>query len=295
MRVYRTPSRVLFEILLYTGFSLFCLLIILPFLHVIALSLSTRQAYFEGRVYFWPVDWFTKPYQIILTSKVFLTSLRNTVLVVVVNTSLCIFFSLCAGYALANKNFFGTRIAFIYILIPMYFGGGLIPFYLIVNSYGLNNRLAALMFPYLVSIFYIIVFRNAINQLPKEIMESAEMDGASEFTTLFRIVAFLIMPMIMAFTIFSAVGYWNMWFPVLIFIRDKWKWTLQYMLRDIYTNPGIGAGPLEGGAIDDPQQQLLPQNIIMASIICTIAPIIIIYPFLQKYFIHGVIRGAVKG
>ncbi len=150
------------------------------------------------------------------------------------------------------------------------------------------------MFPYLVSIMYIIIFRNAITQLPKEIMESAEIDGASEFTTLFRIVVHLIMPMVMAFTIFSAVDYWNMWFPVLIFIRDKWKWTLQYMLRDIYTNPGIGAGPLEG-MIDDPQQQLLPQNIIMASIICTIAPIIVIYPFLQKYFIHGVIRGAVKG
>ena len=294
MRVFHTPSRRIFAFFLYTGFTLFCLAIILPFLHVIALSLSTKKAYFEGKVLFWPVDWYTKPYAIILTSKVFLTSLRNTVLIVVVNTSLQIFFALCAGYALANKHFFGTKVAFIYILIPMYFGGGLIPFYLIVNSYGLNNRLGALVFPYLVSIFYIIIFRNAINQLPKEIMESAEMDGASEFTTLFRIVVHLIMPMIMAFTIFSAVGYWNMWFPVLIFIRDKWKWTLQYMLRDIYTNPGIGAGPLEG-MIDDPLQQLLPQNIIMASIICTIAPIIVIYPFLQRYFIHGVIRGAVKG
>jgi putative aldouronate transport system permease protein len=294
MRVFHTPSRRIFAFFLYTFFTLFCLAVILPFLHVIALSLSTKQAYYQGKVLFWPVDWYTKPYAIILTSKVFLTSLRNTVLVVAVNTTLCIFFALCAGYALANKNFFGTKVAFIYILIPMYFGGGLIPFYLIVNSYGLNNKLLALMFPYLVSIFYIIVFRNAITQLPKEIMESAEMDGASEFTTLFRIVVHLITPMIMAFTIFSAVDYWNMWFPVLIFIRDKWKWTLQYMLRDIYTNPGIGAGPLEG-MIDDPQQQLLPQNIIMASIICTIAPIILIYPFLQKYFIHGVIRGAVKG
>ena len=179
MRVYRSPSRLLFEIFLYTGFTLFCLAIILPFLHVIALSLSTKKAYFEGKVLFWPVDWYTKPYAIILTSKVFLTSLRNTVLIVVVNTSLQIFFALCAGYALANKHFFGTKVAFIYILIPMYFGGGLIPFYLIVNSYGLNNRLGALVFPYLVSIFYIIVFRNAISQLPKEIMESAEMDGAS--------------------------------------------------------------------------------------------------------------------
>jgi putative aldouronate transport system permease protein len=294
MLLYKTPSRKVFEVFLYTGFVLFCLAVVLPFMQVIALSLSSKKAYYEGKVLFWPVDWYTKAYAVILTSKVFLTSLRNTTTIMVVNTSLCMFISLCAGYALANKNFVGTKLAFIYLLIPMYFSGGLIPYYLVVNGYGLNNRLGALIFPHLVPIFYIIVFRNAIARLPKEVMESAELDGASEFTTLFRIVAPLILPMVMAFTIFSAVGYWNMWFDVLIFIRDKWKWTLQYMLRDIYTNPGIGAGPLEG-AVDDPEQQLLAQNIIMASIICTIAPIIVVYPFLQRYFIHGVMVGAVKG
>ena len=116
------------------------------------------------------------------------------------------------------------------------------------------------MLPYLVDPFLIIVFRNAIVRLPQEIMESAEVDGASEFTILFRIVFALIIPMVAAFTIISAVFYWNMWFPVLIFIRDKWKWTLQYMLRDIYTNPLIGGGQLDVGNIVEDLDNILPSE-----------------------------------
>jgi putative aldouronate transport system permease protein len=293
MVMYRSVSRRIFEVFLYIGFTLFSLAIILPFLNVIAVSLSSKQALNTGKVYFWPVELYTKGYQLILTSRLFLTSFRNTVAIVLVNTPLCIGIALCAGYALASRHFYGARVAFIYILIPMYFSGGLIPFYLMVNKYGLNNSYLALVFPYLTQIFYTIVFRNIITRLPKEMIESGELDGANEFTILFRIVVPLILPTVMAFAIFSAVDYWNMWFPVLIFIRKKTMWTLQYMLRDIYTNPALGGGQLDVVVSD--VDQLLPQNLINAAIMCTVIPIIIIYPFLQRYFIHGVIVGAVKG
>jgi putative aldouronate transport system permease protein len=291
--MYRSVSRRIFEVFLYTGFVLFCFAIILPFLNVIAVSLSSKKALLEGKVYFWPVELYTKGYQVILSSKLFLTSFRNTVGLVAINTPLCIGIALCAGYALSSRHFYGHRVAFVYIMIPMYFSGGLIPFYLMVNKYGLNNTYLALIFPYLTSTFYVIVFRNIISRLPKEIIESAEIDGATEFTILFRVVFALILPTVMAFAIFSAVGYWNAWFNVLIFIRKKNMWTLQYMLRDIYSNPGIGGGQLD--AVIDDLAQLLPQNIINAAIMCTVIPIIVVYPFLQRYFIHGVIVGAVKG
>ena len=135
-----------------------------------------------------PVELYTKGYDIILSSRLFLTSLTNTVLLTTVNTLVAILIAVSAAYALANKHFLGMRAALIYTLIPLYFSGGLIPFYLIVNSYGLNNTRLALMLPYLVDPFLIIVFRNAIVRLPQEIMESAEVDGASEFAILFRIV-----------------------------------------------------------------------------------------------------------
>jgi len=292
MVLYRSVSRRIFEVFLYVLFTLFCLAIILPFLNVIAVSLSSKKALMAGKVYFWPVELYTKGSQVILSSKLFLTSFRNPVGLVLINTPLQICIALCAGYALSSRHFFGVRVAFLYILIPLYFSGGLIPFYLMVNKYGLNNTYLALVLPYLTSVFYTIVFRNIISRLPKEIIESAEIDGATEFTILFRIVFALILPTIMAFAIFSAVDYWNTWFNVLIFIRKKSMWTLQYMLRDIYSNPGIGGGQLD--AVIDDINQLLPQNIINAAIMCTVIPIIIIYPFLQRYFIHGVIVGAVK-
>jgi putative aldouronate transport system permease protein len=262
---------------------------------VAAVSLSSKSAILKNQVTIFPVELYTRAYDIILSSRLFFTSLTNTVLLTVVNTLVAIVIAVSAAYALANKHFLGMRTALVYTLIPLYLSGGLIPFYLIVNSYGLNNTRLALMLPYLVDPFLIIVFRNAIVRLPQEIMESAEVDGASEFTILFRIVFALIIPMVAAFTIISAVFYWNMWFPVLIFIRDKWKWTLQYMLRDIYTNPLIGGGQLDVGNIVEDLENILPQNLINAAIVGTVLPVVIIYPFLQRYFIHGVIVGAVKG
>jgi len=291
MVLHRSVSRRVFEVFLYTGFLFFIFLIVLPFVNVVAISFSSKAAIYANKVTFWPVGLSVAAYRRILTSILFKTSLANTTFLTVVSTALSIAVALAAGYALSSKHFPFVRLAFIFILVPMYFSGGLIPFYIIVNRYGLNNTYAALIFPYLVSTFYIIVFRNSISQLPQELLQSAEIDGASEYTILLRIVFPLIVPMVTAFTIFSAVGYWNQWFSVLIFVRDQSKWTLQYMLRNIYMNPMEGSG----GALIDSYSDINPQNIVMAAVICTIAPIIVIYPFLQRYFIHGVIVGAVKG
>ena len=292
MVMYRSVSRRIFEIFLFLLFLLFMVLIIVPMLNVLAISLSSREAVRLFKVTIVPVGFQTQAYKTFLQSSVFLSSLANTLLVTVVRTLLIIVVALSAGYALANRHFKGVKVVFVYFIITMYFSGGLIPFYLVVNAYGLNNTRLALILPYLTSVFYVIIFRNAISRLPTAIMESAEVDGASDATILFRIVFHLILPMISAFAIFSAVAAWGAWFEVLIFIRDQSKWTLQYLLRNTYANPGIGGGILED-VIDDPRN-LIPENLINAAIISTIAPIIIIYPFLQRYFIHGVIVGAVK-
>jgi putative aldouronate transport system permease protein len=165
----------------------------------------------------------------------------------------------------------------------------------VVNKYGLNNSIFSLVLPYVVSVFYVLIFRNVIKGLPEEIMQSAEIDGASEPTILFRIVFPLILPTVMAFTIFTAVNFWNSWFSVLMFIRDQTKWTLQYMLRDLYMSPQFTGTTAGGGMTADDPVNLHPMNIMFAALICTVAPIIVIYPFLQRYFIHGIIVGAVKG
>ena len=290
MRIFRTPQRTAFEIVNYILFALFSVTIIIPFLHALAISFSSPDAVLQSRVTIWPIEFQTRAYRIILTNSVFLRSFLNTVVITIVKTTLSISICLAAGYALASRHFVGVRIAFLFILIPMYFSGGLIPTYLTVSAYGLNNTYGALVLPNLITIFYVIVFRNAIARLPQEIMESAEMDGASEITILVRIIVHLITPMIMAFTIFAAVQYWNEWFNVLIYVRDRSKWTLQYTLRDIYLNPMLSG--TDALLIERP---LNPQNLIMAAMMCTVLPIIVIYPFLQRFFIHGALVGAVKG
>jgi putative aldouronate transport system permease protein len=295
MRIYRTPSRTIFEILNYTGFVLFGLLIVIPFVHVIAISLSSGRAIAQYEVLFWPVEFYPQAYKTIVTSPVFLTSLANTVFVSVAGTVLTMVVALCAGYALANKHFPFPRLGMLFILVPMYFSGGLIPFYVIVNKYGLNNTIFALIFPYLVNIFYILVFKNVIRGMPEELIQSAEIDGATEPTILFRIVFPIIMPTVMAFTIFTTVNFWNSWFSVLIFVRDQTKWMLQYMLRALYLSPQFTGTTAGGGMAADDPANLHPMNIMFAALVCTVAPIIVIYPFLQRYFIHGIIVGAVKG
>ena len=295
MRIYRTPSRTIFEILNYTGFVLFGLLVVIPFVHVIAVSLSSGRAIAQYEVLFWPVEFYPQAYKTIVTSPVFLTSLANTVFVSVAGTALTMAVALCAGYALANKHFPFPRLGMLLILVPMYFSGGLIPFYVIVNKYGLNNTIFALIFPYLVNIFYILVFKNVIRGMPEELIQSAEIDGAAEPTILFRIVFPIIMPTVMAFTIFTTVNFWNSWFSVLIFVRDQTKWMLQYMLRALYLSPQFTGTTAGGGMAADDPANLHPMNIMFAALVCTVAPIIVIYPFLQRYFIHGIIVGAVKG
>lgn len=295
MRIYRTPARRVFEILNYTGFILFSLLVVIPFVHVVAVSLSSGRAIAQNEVLFWPVEFYPQAYKTIATSPVFLSSLVNTVFVSLSGTGVTMAVALCAGYALANKHFPFPRLGMLFILIPMYFSGGLIPFYVIVNKYGLNNSIFALILPYVVNIFYILVFRNVIRGMPEELMQSAEIDGAGEPTILFRIVLPIILPTIMAFTIFTTVNFWNSWFSVLIFIRDQTKWMLQYMLRALFMSPQFTGTTAAGGMAADDPANLHPMNIMLAALVCTIAPIIVIYPFLQRYFIHGIIVGAVKG
>lgn len=291
MQRYTSPSRIIFQFFNYTFFIVFCISIMVPFINAIAISLSSYQGVLSGKVGLWPIEFQMDSYQKIAGNYTFLRSFANTVVLTILNTSLSVIISLCAAYALSHKLFKGRTIAFTYILITMFFSGGLIPSYLNVMNLHLGNTYLALILPALVSPFYIIVYKNVIDQLPKEVLESAEIDGAGEIRMLFRIVLPLVLPMTMAFVIFSAVAHWNQWFGVLLYIKEKSMWTLQFQLREILNN-----ARLEDAVLNPLGQQIIhPENLKMAALMITILPIIVIYPFVQKYFIHGQLVGAVKG
>lgn len=289
--IYKSPGRLAFQICNYSFFIIFSITILVPFINAIAMSLSSYQAILANEVSLWPVGFNMESYIELAGSSTFLRSTINTIVLTIVNTLLSVTLSLVAAYALTHKRFIGKKIGMYYILITMFFSGGLIPTYLVVMGLGLDNTYLSLILPLLVSPFYIIVYKNVIDQLPKELIDSAEIDGAGEFSLLFRIVLPLVIPMTMAFVIFSAVAYWNEWFNVLLYIRDKSMWTLQYQLREILTHAVVDHQvniPLAEDIIH-------PDNLRMAALMLSILPIVCVYPFLQKYFIHGQFVGAVKG
>ncbi|SHE14336.1 Inner membrane ABC transporter permease protein ycjP [Chlamydia abortus] len=294
MIVYKSTSRTIFNIFNYSLFGLFCLSVIVPFFNAMAISLSSYQEVVQGNIGIWPRGFNLDGYIKLAANASFLRSFANTVMLTVVNTVLVIAFSISAAYSLSHKHLIGRKFFFHFILLTMFFNGGVIPTYLVVTKLGLTNTYWALILPSICNVFYIIVFKNVIDRLHKEIMESAEIDGAGELVMLTRIIFPMVLPMIAAFTVFSAVAYWNEWFNVLIYIRDKELWTLQYHLRDILIDSG-SASKLSQEAMIKGQDRVHPQNIKMAALMLTVLPIIAIYPFVQKYFIHGQLVGAVKG
>lgn len=294
MKQYSSPSRKAFQIFNYSFFIIFGITILVPFLNAIAISLSSSAAVRSASIGLWPVDFQLDAYRMLMNSSTFIRSFFNTVFLTVINTALVIIVSLSTAYALSSKNMVMRKTVFYYIIFTMFFSGGLIPTYLLVYNLGITNSYWALILPSIVSGFYVIVFKNVIDQLPGELLESAEMDGAGDFRMLIQIVLPLVLPMTMAFTIFSAVGYWNEWFGVLLYIRDSKFWTLQFQLRDILVTSSVSQD-LNMDLREQFGIAVHPENLKMAALMITVLPIVIIYPFVQKYFIHGQLVGAVKG
>lgn len=290
----KSTSEKVFQVFNLIVMLLIMATIIVPIMNIISVSFSETSAVNSNSVGLFPVGFQTRAYEKILTDSVFLRALFNTVFVTVVGTFSSVIIITLAAYGL-SKNFFGKKFFTYYFVVTMYFTGGLVPTYLVVSKYlGMRDTLLAYFLPYLVNIFYLIVLRTQIETLPASLMEAAHVDGASEYQTLFRIVLPLLTPTIAAVSMFIALNKWNMWYPVLLYSSTKETWTLQYFLRAMVFDQTLAAmsNPDYGS---DPSSLTSPLNFQNASIVLVAAPIVCIYPFVQKYFVKGIIAGAVKG
>lgn len=292
----KSTGRIIFEIFNYTMLTFFCMSIILPFMHIISVSLSTKDAITKLSVTFWPKGWEFYAYKSILTDRIFIRSFLNTVFITAIVTFLNLIIDVMAAYAF-SKNFYGKKVFNYYFIITMYFSGGLIPFYLLMTNYlHLYNSFLALILPALVNVFYIIVIRTQIQAIPQSLIEAAVIDGANEGQALFRIVIPSIVPTLAAIGMFIALGTWNSWFGVMVFINDNTKWTLQYYLRKILVDKLLTASLSDAGQklLEMGVAEVMPENYQMAAIILVALPIVCIYPFVQKYFVKGILVGSVK-
>ncbi len=263
-----------------------------PFLNVIAYSLSGYNAVLSGKVTFYPIDFTLSAYQQILGKTQIWNSMRTTVLVTLMGTGLSLLLTIFASYALSRNDLPGRKFLTGMILFTMYFGGGMIPTFLVVKGVGLYDTLGALFIPQAVNVFNFIVMRTFFRNLPESLEEAARIDGASYMQVLVKIVLPLSLPIIATIGLFYAVGYWNTYFDALLYIQDPNKYTLQLRLRSLLfgeelNNSGVN---LEGLGT-----QVMTQSLKMATVAVSTIPILIVYPWLQKYFVKGVMVGSVKG
>lgn len=217
---------------------------------------------------------------------------RNTLLIVVGGTALNMLMTLMGGYVLSRRDWALARPIALGVVFTMYFSGGLIPFYLTVRGVGLRDSLLALIIPTAINTYNMMIMRTAMATIPPSLEESAKLDGAGHFTVLFRIVAPLIFPTLAVLLLYYGVEHWNAWFNAMIFLRDRSRFPLQLILREILIqNYTLDMGL--GSAMTD--QEMLSETIKYSVIIVSTVPILCLYPFLQRYFVKGVMVGAVKG
>jgi putative aldouronate transport system permease protein len=276
--------------LLLLFFGLACLL---PMLHILAVSLSGRAASMGGYVTLWPVDFTTENYQEIFKAvavyKAFLISIERTVF----GTALNMIMTILAAYPLSktNREFRGRDIFMWLLLVAMLFNGGLIPWFLVVRNLGLLNSIWALILPGALPIWNVILLMNFFRDIPQELEEAAIIDGASYWNTLFYIYLPLSVPALATLILFAAVWHWNNWFDGMILIMDNAKYPVMTFLRTVVVDMNLQILSINNEDV----YNLSDRSVRAANIFVATLPILIIYPFLQRYFIHGIRLGAVKG
>lgn len=230
-------------------------------------------------------------YKLVFRNPNILKGYANTILYVVVGTSINIVMTVLSAYVLSRKDFLFRRPLMFMAIITMYFSGGMIPLYLQVQRLKLLNTIWAIVLPTAMSTYNLIIVRTAFENVPPTLEESAMLDGANEFVTLVRIVIPLTMPTIAVMVLFYSVGIWNSWFNAMIYLQDRTKFPLQLILREILIANDTSS--MTAGVAGDVVP--LAESVKYATIVVATLPVLVIYPFLQKYFVKGVMVGAVKG
>ncbi|WP_028549545.1 carbohydrate ABC transporter permease [Paenibacillus sp. UNC451MF] len=266
-------------------------LMIYPFWELLIVSISPAVEASKTGLKLIPRGFTLEAYRTVFESKTIGYGYFNSIFRTVVGTSITVFLCFCTAYPLAKKMLPARNAFTIYYLIPMFFGGGLIPNFLLIKSLGLLDTIWALIIPSLLSTFQILIMRNFIMSIPESLEESALVDGASFFMILLRIIIPLSMPIFATIALWEAVGHWNAWFDAMIYTRSNHNVVLQLLLRRVlieHNNEGI-TDSLQG------DEGIITKTMEAATVLVTIGPVVLMYPFLQKYFIKGVLVGSLKG
>ena len=294
MKLKTSKGQMVFDI--FNSIFIVCLAVVTfyPMWHVLVASFSSGdRLLMHNGLLLYPLGFNFESFAAVFKNPMITRGFLNSIFIVVFGVTLNMFFTLLLAYVLARKNVMWQKAIMILVVVSMYFSGGLIPTYLIVSrTLHLKNTYWALLLPTLINTYNLIILRTSFLSIPESLLESAYIDGAGHFTMLFKIVVPLSLPAMAVMVLYYAVGHWNSWFQANIYIKDRIKYPLQLVLREILIN-GDTASMTQGGG-DSGDQALLSESVKYACVVVSTVPILCVYPFLQKYFVKGIMLGSVK-
>nr|WP_249730596.1 carbohydrate ABC transporter permease [Paenibacillus sp. J2TS4] len=272
--------------------AIISLVMLVPFLYVVAVSFSSYKDFLESSFVLFPKEWVIDSYQYIFSSSSFVRSIFVTIYITVIGTLINLFFTATLAYVL-SRPVVGQKTVLFAVLFTLLFSAGMIPTYLVVKETGLLNSFWALILPAAISPFNLIVMRQFFLSIPSELNEAAVIDGANDLQTFIKIILPLSKPSMAAFGLFYAVAHWNNYFSGILYLNDPAKWPIQVILRQIVV---VNEAQNSLGNPQVLMEHAPPaETIQMAAIITATLPILLVYPFLQKHFAKGVMLGSVKG
>ena len=285
----------LFDIFNYVFLTLVAVTTILPFVYIIGASFATEYEIATRPMFFIPQNVSTAAYEFIFSSNKILRGFTNSIFITVCGTASNLFCTVTMAYALSKTRLRGRNFFLNMVIISMFFSGGMIPGYIVIaNILNLSNTYWSVLLPGAISAYNMMIVKNFFQSIPQELEESASMDGCTDIGVLLRIVLPLSLPVLATFGLFYAVGHWNAYFGAMIYMKSaKEKWPLQVLLRELIILSNGSAGDMN--AMDPEFIQPPEQSVKMAVIVVSTVPIMLVYPFLQKYFVKGVMVGALKG
>lgn len=297
----KTAGERIFNVLNITLLSLFALTTIYPFLNILAISFNEGQDAILGGITIFPRKFTLFNYQVVLQSEEILGAFLFSTGMTLVRTIIVLFCTFAGAYAMIKKDLLFKKSIVTFFLIPMFISGGLVPYYLVIRSLGLMNNPLVYILPVVFDFYYAIIMRVYIqSNIPESLIESATLDGSTDFGVFFRIVLPLSKPMLAAIALFIGVAAWNDWMTTMLFCSQNHSlWTLQFLLQKLVMQAETTmqlAIKMAGKSRTPLNRSLVtPQTITYATLMVSTMPIVIIYPFLQKYFVSGIMIGAVKG
>ncbi|NLJ65022.1 MAG: carbohydrate ABC transporter permease [Christensenellaceae bacterium] len=289
-RVYRIKDRSpIFTVIVYTVMFFVLLVCTLPFLYIIAMSFSSSDAILKGKVSLFPVDFSVEAYRQIFAYPHFFRAYKNTILYTVCGTAISLVLMVLFAYPLSKTRLKGQKFVMKLVVFSMFFSGGMIPNYLLISSLGLTGTVFAMILPFAINQFNLIILVNFFKSIPEELEEAARIDGLNYFGILIQILLPLSTAALATIGLYTAVFFWNDWFYGLIYLNSE-LFPVMLLLRNIVNGTTMVG---EAGGVGDKASVAIAVK--SAVILTSTLPIILLYPFLQKYFVKGMLVGAVKG